>query len=72
MKMFTGCVIKMNYSEYAQLKETLRLLDSHDKFLREKAKSDPDLEDLVETCTSASACLEDYIDAYDRQFEKED
>lgn len=69
--MFTGCVVKMEYSEYMQLKRTLNLLDSHEKFLREKKKTDPDLEDLVETCTSASACLGDYLDAYDRQFEND-
>lgn len=70
--MFTGCVIKMEYSEYIQLKRTLNLLDSHEKFLKEKVKTDPDLTDLLDTCTSVSACLEDYLDAYDRQFEKEE
>lgn len=70
--MFTGYVVKMEYSEYMQLKRTLNLLDSHEKFLQEKAKTDPDLSDLVETCTSASACLSDYLDAYDRQFEQEE
>lgn len=69
--MFTGYVVKMEYSEYMQLKRTLNLLDSHEKFLKEKVKTDPDLADLVETCTSASACLSDYLDAYDRQFEND-
>lgn len=69
--MFTGYVVKMEYSEYMQLKRTLNLLDSHDKFLREKEKTDPDLSDLVDACASASACLSDYLDAYDRQFEND-
>ena len=69
--MFTGYVVKMEYSEYMQLKRTLNLLDSHEKFLKEKAKTDPDLADLLDTSTSASACLSDYLDAYDRQFEND-
>ena len=70
--MYTGYVIKMEYSEYMQLKRALNLLDSHEKFLREKKNTDPDLVDLVDTCSSASACLSDYLDAYDRQFEQEE
>lgn len=71
MNMFTGYVVKMEYSEYMQLKRTLNLLDSQEKFLKEKVKTDSDLTDLLDTCTSASACLEDYLDAYDRQFEND-
>lgn len=72
MKMFTGYVVKMEYSEYMQLKRTLDLLESHDKFLREKKKTDPNLSDLVDACVSAKACLSDYLDAYNQQFEKEE
>lgn len=68
--MFTGYVVKMEYSEYMQLQRTLNLLDSHEKFLKEKVKTDPDLADLVDTCTSARACLSDYLNTYDRQFEQ--
>lgn len=68
--MFTGYVVKMEYSEYMQLQRALNLLDSHEKFLKEKVKTDPDLADLVDTCASASASLSDYLNTYDRQFEQ--
>ena len=68
--MFTGYVVKMEYSEYMQLQRALNLLDSHEKFLKEKVKTDPDLADLVDTCVSASASLSDYLNTYDRQFEQ--
>jgi hypothetical protein len=62
----------MPYEERHRLDNAMQLLSIHYNFLIEKAKNDPDLKDLAEMCSSAEACLSDYLDEYDRQFSKED
>ena len=70
--MYSGKVVKMDYKERQVLEDAMNLLETQMAFLKQEMKGDPEIKDIAEECGSAWAGLSDYLDIYDRQYNKED
>ena len=70
--MKIGKIIYMERREFNLLTDALNLLDKMSDDLDRLEKDDESIHDLTSDCKSAWANLSDFMDTYNRQFNKPD
>lgn len=68
MRYIQTCkAIRMDYKTLEQLKETNRIIETIAHELDELAREDSNYKDIANDAWNASACLDDFLEAYKRE-----